>query len=1133
MQFHLFRFIAFLLAITATPMMVAAESPGFQLSAADQDVALPEGVVRKGEPAAFAFSTTPVKLSAEKAAQWLPKKAITVEAWVRVNKPVAWSGFIGCLQDNGSFERGWVLGCQTNCFYFGLVSEAKNRFTYLNSNTPLVAGEWYHVVGTYDGVTQRIFVDGVLAGESKTQSGAISYPERLLPTVGAYVDDNDNILLKGDLESVAVWSSSLEVKEVARRFEARKSLFPGIETVAESPSVDLNWPTYRHDAQRSGAYPRDLKLPLQTVWVHHPQHAPKPAWPGTAASDFWRNRATPEEPLVDFDKAYHVVSANNRVLFGTSADDRLVCLDLQTGDMLWQFFAEGPIRLAPTIAGDRVLFGSDDGFIYCLSLVDGDLIWRQSAVEDPGKRRPGNSRMIGKYPVRSGVMVRGDAVYYAAGLFPKQGVWHGALNLKDGARVGGKSINASVQGYLLEQNGKLSVPTGRHPAGVFLQQLKRRGKIAAPAATAITDKYPFAFISTPHFRFVGGEDSVAALDGETGESIWQASVKGRVLGLAIADETLLASTDTGATYAFRWGKTTFQPNPTPTKPPAITPTAMAKRAAEIIQHAGRNRGYALVVGDEVGAFTLELGRQSELQVIGIGLSPESLARQRRRLAEAGLYGQVVLHDASFQSPPYIDRVFNLIVASPEQPSFDADKWIKLLRPGGRLFVGDDEKVAPTPAGGGSWSHLYGDAGNTACSQDTLSTNDLKLQWFGEPGPQKIIDRHLRAMAPVAKDGLMFVPGNDYLYGVDAFNGAVLWEKSLPDFRRIGVLRGGGSLAVGEESLFAAVDDHCLVLDRITGQEQKRLALPKHAKPREWGYLAVLDDTVIGTAVGRGGVYRTFSRDAIYAAGYGDNTKITVSNELFAFDTNTGKPLWSYQPQGAIFDPAIAVNDDYVLFLESRSEKTLNGPPRSHYRQLLDEAGGEMVALERKTGKVAWRHPFEKADNIQTLYLSCTKDAIVVGFSHNKIAEGAAKATVHYVARVFETSGKPRWTQSFNTGARPNLDHGEQDRHPAIVGDRLIVEPHIYSLASGKLIDTFKRGYGCGTISASAGNLFFRSGNPASYSLAERTLTPLNAVSRPGCWINVVTSDGLVLIPEASSGCICKFPLQCSMVYAPR
>ncbi|MCR9116912.1 MAG: hypothetical protein NXI22_08170, partial [bacterium] len=85
MQFDFFRFIAFLLAITATPMIVAAESPGFQLSAADQDVALPEGVVRKGEPAAFAFSTTPVKLSAEKAAQWLPKKAITVEAWVRVN----------------------------------------------------------------------------------------------------------------------------------------------------------------------------------------------------------------------------------------------------------------------------------------------------------------------------------------------------------------------------------------------------------------------------------------------------------------------------------------------------------------------------------------------------------------------------------------------------------------------------------------------------------------------------------------------------------------------------------------------------------------------------------------------------------------------------------------------------------------------------------------------------------------------------------------------------------------------------------------------------------------------------------------------------------------------------------------
>ncbi len=339
--------------------------------------------------------------------------------------------------------------------------------------------------------------------------------------------------------------------------------------------------------------------------------------------------------------------------------------------------------------------------------------------------------------------------------------------------------------------------------------------------------------------------------------------------------------------------------------------------------------------------------------------------------------------------------------------------------------------------------------------------------------------------------------------------------------------------MGDQFLYAAAGGHCLVLDRMTGQQQRRISVPASADSREWGYLAVLDDTVIGTAVRRGGVYRTFGRAAIYDAGYGDNTRLTVSNELFAANSLSGASLWRYQPHGAILDPAIAVNAKHVVFLESRAAKSLDGPPRSHYPQLLDVHGGDLVALDRRTGRQAWRKAFDGPTGIQTLFLLCTDAEIVIGFSRNRVAEGASGPTVHYEARVYEADGTLRWQQIFNTGHRPNLDHGEQDRHPAIVNGRLVVEPHIYDLANGKLLDTFRRGYGCGTVSASANHLFFRSGNPATYSLENRQLTPLNAVSRPGCWINVITSDGLVLVPEASSGCICDYPLQCSMVFAPK
>jgi len=49
---------------------------------------------------------------------------------------------------------------------------------------------------------------------------------------------------------------------------------------------------------------------------------------------------------------------------------------------------------------------------------------------------------------------------------------------------------------------------------------------------------------------------------------------------------------------------------------------------------------------------------------------------------------------------------------------------------------------------------------------------------------------------------------------------------------------------------------------------------------------------------------------------------------------------------------------------------------------------------------------------------------------------------------------------------------------------------------------------------------------------EGAVRKINHVSRPGCWINIIPAGGMVLIPEASSGCTCSFPLQTSIAYRP-
>ena len=77
-----------------------------------------------------------------------------------------------------------------------------------------------------------------------------------------------------------------------------------------------------------------------------------------------------------FDRAFQIVGAGDRLYLASSADDQARCLSLTDGKELWNHFAEAPIRLAPTVAGEKILFGGDDGYVRCLTASDGKLLWK-------------------------------------------------------------------------------------------------------------------------------------------------------------------------------------------------------------------------------------------------------------------------------------------------------------------------------------------------------------------------------------------------------------------------------------------------------------------------------------------------------------------------------------------------------------------------------------------------------------------------------------------------------------------------------------------------------------------------------------------------------------------------------------
>jgi outer membrane protein assembly factor BamB len=240
-----------------------------------------------------------------------------------------------------------------------------------------------------------------------------------------------------------------------------------------------DWPQYRADCCRSGYTAEALPDELTLAWVHQPQHAPRPAWVGRSLA---RSR-------MRFDWAYSVVATDGQCLFGSSADDKVVALDAATGGERWSYFTGGPVRLAPAVWQDRLFVGSDDGCLHCLDVSDGGLLWKLRGGPR-NDRVVGNGRLVSRWVVRGGPAVRDGVVYFAAGIWPLEGVYIYAVDAAAGRvlwcndHTGYLEIDqphmvchsrggVAAQGYLAVTDKYLFVPTGRSVPAVFDRETGR------------------------------------------------------------------------------------------------------------------------------------------------------------------------------------------------------------------------------------------------------------------------------------------------------------------------------------------------------------------------------------------------------------------------------------------------------------------------------------------------------------------------------------------------------------------------------------------------------------------------------------------------------------------------------------
>ena len=178
----------------------------------------------------------------------LPTEEMTVELWAWDEQFIEWGGYVVAVQDNGAFEKGWLLGTRWKAFSFALSSEdaddGDGLLTYLNAASASEVNKWYHVVGTYDSKEMKIYVNGKLEGTSGVQSGPINYPDRIFFSIGAYKDDNEDFVHKGMLDEVRLYDRALSEKEILNNMEA--------EGLAVEPTgkLSLTWGQLKAAASR-------------------------------------------------------------------------------------------------------------------------------------------------------------------------------------------------------------------------------------------------------------------------------------------------------------------------------------------------------------------------------------------------------------------------------------------------------------------------------------------------------------------------------------------------------------------------------------------------------------------------------------------------------------------------------------------------------------------------------------------------------------------------------------------------------------------------------------------------------------------------------------------------------------------
>ena len=177
-----------------------------------------------------------------------------------------------------------------------------------------------------------------------------------------------------------------------------------------------DWPTFRHDNERSGFGRVDLSGKLKQTWQ----------------AEFGGRISQP--------------TVAGGMAFVSVIDQHTVhALDVKTGRTAWTFTAGARVDSPPTIYKGLAIFGCSDGYVYAVDASDGQLAWRFRAAPID-QRMMSYEQIESVWPVHGSTLIENDVLYCVAGrsLFLDGGLRMIRLNPITGELIGENVMDDSV-----------------------------------------------------------------------------------------------------------------------------------------------------------------------------------------------------------------------------------------------------------------------------------------------------------------------------------------------------------------------------------------------------------------------------------------------------------------------------------------------------------------------------------------------------------------------------------------------------------------------------------------------------------------------------------------------------------------